>query len=132
MLNKSKSINENYAARIARIDEIHPIPDAHSIVKAVLGTDTVVVGKDMKVGDIVVYFPEGSCIAEKYLGFHNLFEASCAEKNANYEAYKELGMQIQELMTKAGKTEEDLSLLQEMEARRKHMVGFFNKQGRVR
>lgn len=132
MLNKSKAINENYAARIARIDEIHPIPDAHSIVKAVLGTDTVVVGKDMKVGDIVAYFPEGCCISEKYLSHHNLYDASNTEKNSNYEAYKELGMQMVELQTKPGKTEEDLSKIQEMEARRKSMVGFFNKQGRVR
>ena len=132
MLSKSKSINENYAARIARIDEIHPIPDAHSIIKAVLGTDTVVVSNDMKVGDIVAYFPEGCAISEKYLSKYNLFEASCAEKNSNYEDYKELGMKIQELKTKPNKSEEDISELQEMEARRKRMVGFFNKQGRVR
>ena len=132
MLSKSKSINENYAARIARIDEIHPIPDAHSIIKAVLGTDTVVVSNDMKVGDIVAYFPEGCAISEKYLSKYNLFEASCAEKNSNYEDYKELGTKIQELKTKPNKSEEDISELQEMEARRRRMVGFFNKQGRVR
>lgn len=132
MLSKSKSINENYAARIVRIDEIHPIPNAHSLVKAVLGTDTVVVSNDMKVGDIVAYFPEGCCISEKYLGAHNLFDASGAEKNSNYEDYKELGKKIQELKTKPNKSMYDVSELQEMEARRKRMVGFFNKQGRVR
>lgn len=132
MLNRSKTINENYAARIARIDEIHPIPDAHSIVKAVLGTDTVVVSKDMKVGDIVAYFPEGAAIAEKYLSHHNLYGSDCAEKNSNYQAYHELGLQITELMQNPAKTEEDLSKLQELEARRKKMVGFFNRQGRVR
>lgn len=132
MLNRSKTINENYAARIARIDEIHQIPDAHSIVKAVLGTDTVVVGKDMKVGDIVAYFPEGTCISGKYLGYHNLYDASSAEKNRNYPEYEKLKEDILALTHKVDKSEEDISKLQELEARRKRMVGFFNSQGRVR
>lgn len=132
ILNKSKSINENYAARIARIDEIHPIPDAHSIVKAVLGTDTVVVGKDMKVGDVVVFFPVGCCISEKYLRFHNLYDSSNSVLNANRDDYANLNLEIQAIMIKPAKDEEDISKLQELESRRKRMIGFFNKQGRVR
>jgi hypothetical protein len=123
LLSKSEKCNENYAARIARVDEIHEIPGAHSIVKAVLGTDTVVVSKDMKVGDIVVFFPVGCAICEKYLGAHNLYEASSYQKNANWTEYETLLSQMDVV------TGEELTAL---EVQRKHMVGFFNKYGTVR
>lgn len=130
LLNKSENINVNYAARIARVDEIHPIPDAHSIVKAVLGTDTVVVSNDTKVGDIVVFFPVGACISSKYLRMQNLY--SDADLNSNYDDYLVVASEIQALMAKPSKDEEDISKLQELEARRKHMVGFFGHKGNVR
>lgn len=130
LLNKSENINVNYAARIARVDEIHPIPDAHSIVKAVLGTDTVVVSNDTKVGDIVVFFPVGACISSKYLREHNLY--SEPNMNSNYDDYLTVAGEIQALMTKPSKDEEDISKLQELEARKKHMVGFFSHKGNVR
>ena len=130
ILNKSENINVNYAARIARVDEVHPIPDAHSIVKAVLGTDTVVVSKDTKVGDIVVFFPVGACISSKYLRMQNLY--SDADLNSNYDDYLTIANELQALMTKPTKDEEDISKIQELDARRKHMVGFFNRKGIVR
>lgn len=132
MLRQSPNINLNYAAKVARIDAIEPIPDAHSIVRAVLGTDKVVVSKDMAVGDIVVFFPVGCCITDKYLGAHNLYESGAAEKNSNYPEYSALHESILALMTKPDKQEEDISKLQELQAQQKRMVGFFNKQGRVR
>lgn len=130
ILNKSTDINVNYAARISRVDEIHPIPDAHSIVKAVLGTDTVVVSKDTKVGDIVVFFPVGACISSKYLRELNLY--SSAELNSNYDDYLTVANELNALMTKPAKDEEDISKIQELEARRKGMVGFFSHKGNVR
>lgn len=130
ILNKSANINVNYAARIARVDEIHPIPDAHSIVKAVLGTDTVVVSKDTKVGDTVVFFPVGACISSKYLREQNLY--SDADLNSNYDDYLTVANELQALMTKPTKDEEDISKIQELDARRKHMVGFFSRKGNVR
>lgn len=130
ILNKSADINVNYAARIARVDEIHPIPDAHSIVKAVLGTDTVVVSKDTKVGDIVVFFPVGACISSKYLRELNLY--SEADLNSNYEDYATVVNQLQALMTKPAKDEKDISDIQALDARKKSMVGFFSRKGNVR
>lgn len=132
MLKQSKNINVNYAARIARVDQIIPIPDAHSIVKAVLGTDTVVVSKDMKVGDIVVFFPVGCCISEKYLGANNLYERSSAARNSNYDDFCKLQAEYNLLQVRENKTEKDISKLQELEAQIKKSVGFFNNQGRVR
>lgn len=132
MLNTSNNVNINYAARIVRVDEIHPIPDAHSIVKAVLGTDTVVVSKDTKVGDIVVFFPVGCCISEKYLRAHNLYDGSSAELNSNYDTYLDVISELKNLSLKAGKVEEDIVKIQELEARKKSLTGFFSRKGNVR
>lgn len=113
MLRQSENFNINYAARIDRIAEIHKIPNADSIVKAVIGTDTVVVGNDMKVGDIVVFFPAGSCICKKYLRTNNLYQNPML--NSNSDAYIQNWNQISEL-----------------KVRMKHMKGFFDNKGRVR
>lgn len=131
-LNKSNNFNENYAARIARVDAIEPIPDAHSIVYAVLDTNKVVVSKDTKVGDIVIYFPVGSSICNKYLSHHNLYEKSEALRNSNYDDLCRLQADINLLQVKNPKTEEDIVKLEELNARLKRMTGFFNKNGLVR
>lgn len=83
-------------------------------------------------GDIVVYFPAGCCISDRYLGAHNLFDGSCTHKNKNGAEYGLLTASLAILMAKPGKTEKDISQIQEMEARKKSMTGFFNAQGRVR
>lgn len=132
MLNKSENINENYAARICRVDAIEPIPDAHSIVYATLGVDKVVVGKDTKVGDIVVFFPIGAAISSKYLSANNLYERSEAIRNSNYDELCKVQADINLLMVKNPKTEEDIVKLQELQTRLKRLVGFFNKNGVVR
>lgn len=130
MLRQSENFNINYAARIDRIAEIHKIPNADSIVKAVIGTDTVVVGIDTKVGDIVVFFPAGSCICEKYLRTNNLYQDPLL--NSNSDAYIQNWNQITALQAEPIKTEEHISKISELEARMKHMKGFFDNKGRVR
>lgn len=132
ILKKSIEINENYAARIARVDAIHAIPDAHSIVKAVLGTDTVVVSADTKVGDIVVFFPVGCCITEQYLMAHNLYDKSSAHKNANYEEYTKLVAEYNELANQAPKSEATIQRIAQLDQQMKRMVGFFSHRGNVR
>jgi hypothetical protein len=121
---EQKGSNPNYLARIDRITEIHPIPDAHSIVKAVIGTDTVVVGSDMKVGDVVVFFPVGAAICEQYLGANNLYEAAHHLHNANHIIYESAAMRLT-----ATEDEHEANLLR---SQMKQMVGFFNYHGTVR
>lgn len=81
ILNQSKDINLNYAAKICRVDAIKPLKNADNLVYAVLGNDKIIVSKDMKVGDIVVYFPLECAISEKYLSKNNLYSINCWRKN---------------------------------------------------
>lgn len=130
MLNKSKNINENYACRILRIDAIEPIPDAHSIVRAILGTDKVVVGKHAKVGDIVAFFPVGSIICSEFLSKNNMY--SNAELNENWAQYQTKCQSRDALMEIPEKSEAEFAKLEEITKQIKSMTGMFNDQGRVR
>ena len=80
---KSKDINLNYAAKICKVDEIIPIEWASNITYAVVSNNKVVVDKDTKVGDILVYFPCECAICQKILRELNLY--ANAKLNSNYE-----------------------------------------------
>lgn len=123
MLKQSKDINQNYAARILRVESIEPIPEAHSIVRAVLGTNKVVVSKDTKVGDLVVYFPVGSVIHSKYLSFHHLYQDYTL--NANKEEYETAYRRWEAF-------EGSMDEKEVLRAGLKRLVGMFDKTGRVR
>lgn len=111
ILKKSKEINPNYAARIYRVERIIPILGADRIVKAVIGNDTAIVSKDVKIGDVIAFFPCESVICDKYLKYHNLYDDYTKNANAaEYEAIKDTA---------------DADTLRKMK-------GFFNKKGRVR
>jgi len=47
----------NYLAKIVRIDNLHPIPGADRIQTTLVDYNSVIIGKDVQIGDIVVYFP---------------------------------------------------------------------------
>lgn len=130
MLRQSKNFNENYAAKIARVDAIEEIPGANSIVRATLGESKVVVSKDTQVGDIVVFFPVGSAINKKFLSTNNLF--SNPESNSNYSEYKELKEAIKIAEGDTTDTPTSNKALAEMKKKLKGMTGMFDKHGRVK
>ena len=73
----------------------------------------MVISKNMKPGDIVVYFPVESAISEKFLSINNLYELHEAHRNSNY-------------------SEVERFLQAEDNNSAKALCGFFNKHGRVR
>ena len=70
----NENSNPNYLATICKIDEVFPIEGADKLVKTVINGYDIVISKDHKPGDIVVYFPVESSICEKYLSANNLYE----------------------------------------------------------
>lgn len=87
---KSESANSNYLAAICRIGETHPIEGADRIVSTTVNGFTMIIPKEMKEGDIVVYFPVETAICEKYLAANNLYEMGLFEKNSNAEEVKKI------------------------------------------
>ena len=128
MLKITENANPNYLATICRIGELKPIEKADRLVKTVVNGFDIVVSKDTKVGDIVVYFPVESALSEKFLSANNLYEPSQAERNSNYQEYKEILDKI-ETGYNAGNDEQIIEFLKN---KAKSKCGFFNKHGRVR
>lgn len=119
--------NPNYLATICQIGETHAIEGADKIQKVVINGYDMVISKEMKTGDIVVYFPIESAISEKYLSANNLYEISEYERNSNMKEVAAILAKAEGLIG-SGKAKEGKSVKDEA----KKMVGFFNKRGRVR
>ena len=127
-MNKKFILNElanpNYLATICKIEDVYPIEGADKLVKTVINGYVIVISKDHKPGDIVVYFPVESSICEKYLSANNLYEFSEANRNSNFA-------EVEQLVKAAEEAEDDLDAKQFTEMA-KSKCGFFNKHGRVR
>lgn len=123
---KSENANSNYLATICRIGETHPIEGADRIVSTTVNGFTMIISKEMKEGDIVVYFPVETAICEKYLSANNLYEIGQFEKNSNAEDIKKILIESEALPD--DDTEGKLQCL----SKAKSMCGFFNKYGSVR
>lgn len=128
MLKQSKDINLNYAAKVCRVDAIEPIAGADRIVNAVLGNDKAIVSKNVKVGDIVVFFPCETVICDEYLAYHNLYDDF--SKNSNAAEYQQLRDDI--AVIQANSPKESAKEIATGLEKLKKMKGFFNKTGRVR
>ena len=57
MLILKKNINPNYLMSIVRIDNISPIKNSDNLVKTTINGYDIICSKDIKKGDIMVYFP---------------------------------------------------------------------------
>ena len=123
----SEGANPNYLAVITKVGEIHPIEGADKICRTIVNGFDIVVGKDTKEGDIVVYVPVESQICEEFLSANNLFEIGEWERNANHDEVGVLMAQVEALKSE-GKHDEAEKVYKEAKAK----VGYFNKRNRVR
>ena len=70
-INKPK--NENYAAVVVEIKTIIPLENCTNVQGAIIMGNQVVVSKDVKVGDIGLYFPLECQLSKEYLSNNNLY-----------------------------------------------------------
>lgn len=123
----SEKANPNYLCTFCKIGEVFPIEGADKLVKTVINGYDIVISKDYKEGDIVIYFPVESAICEKYLSENNQFERSEFERNSNAGVVKEYLLELEQ-----AEKDNDTEKAEEISAKVKAMCGFFNKNGRVR
>lgn len=79
----------NYCAIIAKITKVEPISGADRIQAAYVMGECVVVGKDVKVGDVGVFFPPDTQISEEYLSDNGLYRDSSKNKNPESKGFFE-------------------------------------------
>ena len=122
-LKKSENANVNYLAIVSKVTNIKPIENADRLCTTVLNGYDIIVQNTTKVGDIVVFFPQETCICEQFLSANNQYGISDYEKNANVSEVQEL---IDMSLQATSEEEKD-----EIMHQAKSKVGFFNRYGRV-
>lgn len=65
--------NQNYAAIVVEIKTIIPLEKCDNVAGAIIMGNQVVVSKDIKVGDIGLYFPLECQLSKEYLSNNNLY-----------------------------------------------------------
>ena len=68
--------NQNYAAVVVKIKTIIPLENCTNVQGAIIMGNQVVVSKDIKVGDIGLYFPLECQLSKEYLSNNNLYNKS--------------------------------------------------------
>lgn len=98
LLSLSKDHNPNYVASIQKVTNIREHPNAERLNLCTVQGQTVIIGKDVKEGDIGVYFPLECIINHNFLSFCNLYRDKELNFNkeeagffeAKYKANKEI------------------------------------------
>lgn len=72
-MNLNKPKNENYSAIIVKISTLVPLTNCDRVQAAIIMGNQVIVGMDVKVGDIGIYFPVECQLSKQYLSTNNLY-----------------------------------------------------------
>jgi len=84
MLSISKDASLNYLSRVIRIENVRKHPNADRLQIVTVDGANIIVGLDVKVGDIMIYCPTESQIDEGFVYINSLFE----EKTRNIDNTK--------------------------------------------
>lgn len=79
----TKTKYENYQAKVVKLSECLPHPNADRLHIAVVDFQNIVTSKDQKAGDLCIFFPIECAINKDFLKFSNLFDKK--ELNADPE-----------------------------------------------
>lgn len=63
----------NYVATVVKITNLHPIENANFIQRTVIYGNNVVISKDIKIGDIMLYFNSGTKLNPDFCKLNNLY-----------------------------------------------------------
>lgn len=74
MFNISEKANQNYLAKIVKINNIRKHANADRLLVSTIDGNDVITGADTKEGDVVIYFPLECAINKEYLAWSNSFE----------------------------------------------------------
>lgn len=84
-----KPKNDNYAAVVVEIKTLLPLDNCDNVQSAIIMGNQVIVGKDIKIGDIGLYFPLETQLSETYLKNNNLYRKPELNIDPNQKGYFE-------------------------------------------
>lgn len=88
ILTKSDKFTSEYCCSIVRIGECFPIEGKDKIQRTMINGENIVISKEIKTGDLMLYASNETQLNKDFLGANNLFEANSYELNANAEELK--------------------------------------------
>jgi len=100
-----KPKNENYAATVIEIKTLVPLADCDYVQAAIIMGNQVIVGKDIKVGDIGLYFPLETQLTDIYLKHNNLYRKPELNIDPKQKGYFEENGRIRAVKFKGHKSE---------------------------
>ena len=68
-----KQTNNNYCATVVAISKLIPLAKCDNVQGAIIMGNQVIVGKDVKIGDVGVFFPIESALSAEFLANNNLY-----------------------------------------------------------
>lgn len=68
-----KKGSENYCCTVVQINNLYPIEGADFIQRTVIYSNNVIIGKDIKIGDIMLYFNSGTKLNPEFCKVNNLY-----------------------------------------------------------
>lgn len=77
----------NYPCTVVKIGQVFDIPNADNIRRVVLFGNNVIVSKDVKEGDLMLYFVAGTQLSLDLCFHNNLFDDSAFNKNIEEKGY---------------------------------------------
>jgi tRNA-binding EMAP/Myf-like protein len=100
----TKNANLNYVASIVKIEKLRPHSNADRLNIATIDFQDVIVGLDIKLGDIGVYFPVESQINYKLISALNGFRDKTKNKNQNVSGFFEESCRVKAIRLRGEKS----------------------------
>lgn len=97
--------NKNYCASVVEIKTLVPLPNCDNVVHAVIMGNLVVVGKDVKVGDVGLFFPVETQLSDAYLKANNLYRKGEMNADPTQKGYFEENGRIRCVKFRQNKSE---------------------------
>ena len=97
--------NSNYAAMVVEIKTIVTLENCDNVVAAHILGNQVIVSKDVKVGDVGLYFPLETQLTEVYLSNNNLYKDTELNKDKTKKGYFEKNGRIRCVKFRGNKSE---------------------------
>lgn len=80
--------SKNYAASVVVINKVEPIPKYDRIQIARIFGNSIIVSKDVKPGDMMIYFPVGCSLSKEFLSNNNAYrKAEHGNKDENAKGF---------------------------------------------
>jgi hypothetical protein len=99
-----KPKNENYCATIVKIKNIIPLENCDNIQSTMIFGNSIIISKDVKIGDVGVYFPAETQLSHEFMSENNLYRHSEMNKDKDKKGYIEDNRRIRTMKMRGNKS----------------------------